>query len=91
MESWFQDVRFALRTLRRRPLFAGVSVITLGLGIGATTAMFSVVDGVLLQSTPFRHSGRTKPVMFSLKLLKTRSAFATGSDLSPTTPRYSLG
>ncbi len=49
-----QDVRFALRTLRRRPLFAGAAILTLGLGIGSTTAMFSVVDGVLLQSTLFR-------------------------------------
>ncbi len=54
--SLFQDVRFAFRTLRRRPAFTAVAVITLGLGIGAATAIFSVVDTVLLRPLPFRDS-----------------------------------
>ncbi len=48
-----QDLRFAVRTLRRRPGFAALAVVTMGLGIGSATAMFSVVDGVLLRSVPF--------------------------------------
>lgn len=55
--SVVQDVRFGLRTLAKRPLFTTVSVLTLGLGIGTTTAMYSVVDGVLLRSLPFEEPG----------------------------------
>ena len=58
VETTAHDVRFALRTLRRRPLFATVAVVTLGLGIGATTSMFSVLHEVVLYRSPFRAPGR---------------------------------
>mgnify|MGYP003693963185 CR=1 FL=1 len=48
MESLITDVRYALRTFARAPGFAVAAILTLGLGIGATSAMFSVVNGVLL-------------------------------------------
>jgi predicted permease len=51
--SLWQDVRFGMRTFGKRPLFTAVAIGTLGLGIGATTTMFSVVDGVLLRQLPF--------------------------------------
>ena len=51
--SVFQDIRFGFRTLRRRPLFTLIAVGTLGLGIGATTVIFSVVDGVLLRNLDY--------------------------------------
>jgi putative ABC transport system permease protein len=53
------DVQFALRMLRRNPVFALVAIITMALGIGANTAIFSVLNAVLLQSLPYRYADRT--------------------------------
>ena len=58
MHSFFQDVRFALRTLARNRRFSIVAVLTLGLGLGATVAIFGVVQGVLLRSLPYQDPDR---------------------------------
>jgi putative ABC transport system permease protein len=52
MDMLAQNIRFAFRTLRRNRLFATFAIVTLGLGIGANTAIFSVIDGVLLKPLP---------------------------------------
>jgi putative ABC transport system permease protein len=63
MKSFWQDLRYALRGLRKSPGFAATAIGTLALGIGANTAIFSVVHAVLLRPLPFRNAERVVAVM----------------------------
>lgn len=60
--AWLDDLRrdtgYAIRSLRRNPGFAATTILTLAVGIGATTAIYSVVNSILLQPLPFRNSDR---------------------------------
>ena len=58
MDTLFHDLRFALRSLRRQPLFTAAAVLVLALGIGANVAVFSVIYSVLLQPLPYPQSER---------------------------------
>jgi hypothetical protein len=63
LETLFQDVRHGLRAMLRMPAFTAIAVIVLALGIGATTAIFSVVDAVLLRPLAYRDSGRLVTIL----------------------------
>ena len=71
LDALLRDLRIAARSLRRTPGFAAVAVLTLGLGVGATTSIFSVVHAVLLDPLPFPEPGR---------LVVPQSVLVTGGD-----------
>jgi putative ABC transport system permease protein len=77
-DSLLQDLRFALRGLRNRPGFALVAILTLALGIGSSTAVFSVVDRILFRSLPYPHDDRL--VSFGDKAPFEANEFVLGPD-----------
>ncbi len=74
-----QDVRYALRALRRAPGFAAVAIVTLALGIGANSAIFSVVHGVVLKALPFNDADR---------LYRVRTLYPDGTAYSLSAPDF---
>ena len=76
-----QDLRFALRGMRRRPAFSLIVVLTLALGIGSTTAIYSVVDGVLLRALPYRDPDRLAFAWTKLAWIGVPRAWMNGSHI----------
>jgi predicted permease len=63
LENFFQDLRYGVRTFRNNPGFTAVAVLTLALGIGGTTAILSVVNGVLLRPLPYEDADRLVTIL----------------------------
>jgi predicted permease len=78
MESLIRDFRFAIRSLARNPGFTAVGVLTLALGIGATTTVFSVVYGVLLRPLPFPAADRFVEIVQVMPDRETGGTFRAG-------------
>ena len=79
METFIKDIRFGVRSLLKRRGFTSIAVLTLALGIGASTAIFSVVDGVLLRSLPYPEAER---------LVELREVNAKGKPMSFAEPNF---
>ena len=65
MENLIQDLRYALRQLHKNPGFSATAVLILALGIGGTSAIFSILDGVLLEPLPYPHANRIMTIWYS--------------------------
>jgi predicted permease len=80
LDSWLHDVRYAVRVLARRPAYTSLVVVTLAIGIGATTAVFSAIDSVLLRPLPYPDSARLVTVWENDRLNRQpRSRVAPGN------------
>ena len=81
MDLLLQDVRYALRSLARAPGFTLVALATLALGIGGTTAIFSVVDGILLRPLPYPEPAAIVRVVNSTEADREGSGFSAADYL----------
>jgi putative ABC transport system permease protein len=79
MTGFVQDIRYALRALARAPGFTAVSIVTLALGIAATTIVYSIVDGILLRPLPIARADR---------VMLARETSPTGSDIGLSWPNF---
>ena len=90
LETLWADLRYALRMLRKNPGFTAVAILTLALGIGANTAIFSVLDGVILKPLPYSHPDRLALIWSELKLAGQSRVPSSGPDLADLKSRSRL-
>src|SRR5580698_3099027 len=82
LEDLWQDFRYAARTLRQRPGFTAVGVLTLALGIGASTAIFSAVNPILFEPLPYPHANRIIMIWDTYDGARSRLAFGNWRELT---------
>jgi len=82
LEDLWQDFRYAVRTLRQRPGFTAVGALTLALGIGASTAIFSVVNPILFEPLPYPHAGRIMMIWDTYEGVRCDVTFHTYRELA---------
>jgi len=80
LEGLHQDFRYAVRLLAKKPLFTGLVILTLGIGIGANTAIFSIVNAVLLRPLPYKYADRLVVIWAELKNQPDSKVFASYKD-----------
>ena len=80
MSNLWTDLRYALRQLRKSPGFAALAIATLAIGIGASTAIYSIVDGVLLRSLPYSHPQQLVSLFESLPALGMQQVTFSAAD-----------
>lgn len=83
METVLFDLRFAARSLRRRPTFAAIAIATIALSIGAATSIYSVVDGVLFRSLPYHDARRLVAVWQTDSVRKKQAILSAFWDRTP--------
>jgi putative ABC transport system permease protein len=86
LENFLQDFRYAARGLARRPGFTVVAVLTLAIGIGATTAIFSVVDALLIRPLPYERSNE----LMTISLIMPRRGDRPSRDMVWSYPKFAL-
>jgi Acidobacterial duplicated orphan permease len=82
VRTFVADLRFAVRQLRRNPGFTTISIVTLGLGIGASTAIFSAVDPILFKPLPYPHPDRILMIWNTWQGSRSEISFGTYQELS---------
>lgn len=81
MQTFLQDLKYALRMLRKNPAFTAVAILTLAVGIGANSAIFSVVNSVLLRPLPYRQPGQLVRVYSEFPTMKLQKFWLSAPEM----------